>query len=186
MTIENESQLLDYCSQVASTIGVLSLHVLKSHTHVKEAEALGAALQLINIARDVCEDYSCYKRVYLIGHDGTAVQEWIDANGDSEAINKSIEWCLDKSDNIVETGHVVDAIYHLPKSGRRSVMAAYLMYKEIGVCVRQALLADDGSICKRSRYFKFIHQSVGWRRRIALFCGIWWLPEYMLPRNMEK
>ncbi|WP_188987553.1 presqualene diphosphate synthase HpnD [Saccharopolyspora thermophila] len=64
-------ELLHYCRCVAGSIGRLSLGVfgtLDPDTAARRADALGVALQLTNILRDVREDQA-HGRVYLPGED---------------------------------------------------------------------------------------------------------------------
>ncbi len=58
--------LLDYCRKVAGAVGMLSVHVfgVPGHPGPRIAEALGTALQITNILRDLKEDAN-RKRVYL-------------------------------------------------------------------------------------------------------------------------
>jgi phytoene synthase len=56
-------ELRDYCSHVAGAVGVACVGVYGSDEHAR-AETLGIALQLINIMRDVREDWEL-GRVYL-------------------------------------------------------------------------------------------------------------------------
>ena len=56
-------QLLDYCKHVAGAVGVACVAVYGSED-TERAESLGVALQLINIIRDVREDWEL-GRVYL-------------------------------------------------------------------------------------------------------------------------
>ena len=56
-------ELRGYCAQVAGAVGVACVAVYGSHD-VERAETLGIALQLINIIRDVREDWEL-GRVYL-------------------------------------------------------------------------------------------------------------------------
>jgi len=57
------AELHDYCRQVAGAVGVASVAVYGS-SDLERAETLGVALQLINIIRDVREDWQL-GRVYL-------------------------------------------------------------------------------------------------------------------------
>jgi 15-cis-phytoene synthase len=80
-------ELHGYCRHVAGAVGVACLAVYGS-TEVERAETLGVALQLINIARDVREDWEL-GRVYL-------PQDELEAYGVSEndiaAGRASPEW----------------------------------------------------------------------------------------------
>ena len=70
--------LATYCYGVASTVGLMSMHIVgfKSNEAVPYAIKLGVALQLTNILRDIGEDYRA-GRIYL-------PQEELDAYGLSE------------------------------------------------------------------------------------------------------
>ena len=58
--------LSTYCYGVASTVGLMSMHIVgfESNEAVPYAIKLGVALQMTNILRDVGEDY-CNGRIYL-------------------------------------------------------------------------------------------------------------------------
>jgi 15-cis-phytoene synthase len=61
-------ELVEYCRRVAGTIGRLSLAIYGSSDPVEAAplaDALGVALQLTNILRDLVEDRDTMGRVYL-------------------------------------------------------------------------------------------------------------------------
>jgi 15-cis-phytoene synthase len=68
-------ELLGYCRRVAGAVGVACVAVYGSN-ETEQAETLGVALQLINIIRDVREDWQL-GRVYL-------PQDELDAHGVSE------------------------------------------------------------------------------------------------------
>lgn len=67
---ETFAQLEQYCYRVASTVGLMAMHILGTATGVDFEDAkpyaikLGIALQLTNILRDVGEDAQC-GRIYL-------------------------------------------------------------------------------------------------------------------------
>ena len=62
----NFDELAEYCYKVASTVGLMSMHIVgfASNKAVRYAIELGVALQLTNILRDIAEDWS-RGRVYL-------------------------------------------------------------------------------------------------------------------------
>ncbi|HTV11441.1 MAG TPA: phytoene/squalene synthase family protein [Acidimicrobiales bacterium] len=65
---ETFDELVEYCRRVAGTIGRLSLAIYGSSSEERAAwlaEALGVALQLTNILRDLVEDRDLMGRVYL-------------------------------------------------------------------------------------------------------------------------
>ncbi|GEP42985.1 phytoene/squalene synthase family protein [Brevifollis gellanilyticus] len=64
---ETFEELRGYCYKVASVVGLCSVHIF-GHTQPQAREyaiALGYALQLTNIIRDVGEDARSYGRIYL-------------------------------------------------------------------------------------------------------------------------
>lgn len=63
---ESFTELVDYCYGVASTVGLMSMHIIGFTTEsaIRYAVKLGVALQLTNILRDIAEDYKL-GRVYL-------------------------------------------------------------------------------------------------------------------------
>ena len=67
---KNRPELLQYCYRVASCVGISSAAVMGASPAAREyAIALGFALQLVNILRDVPEDYHEHGRVYLPADD---------------------------------------------------------------------------------------------------------------------
>ncbi|MFZ0545782.1 MAG: squalene/phytoene synthase family protein, partial [Candidatus Promineifilaceae bacterium] len=60
------SELTDYCYSVASTVGLMAMHIIGYHSEeaIPYAVKLGVALQLTNILRDVAEDWQ-NGRLYL-------------------------------------------------------------------------------------------------------------------------
>lgn len=63
---QNFAELTEYCYGVASTVGLMSMHIIgfTGESAVRYAIKLGVALQLTNILRDIAEDYKM-GRVYL-------------------------------------------------------------------------------------------------------------------------
>jgi len=69
---ESFDELVEYCRRVAGTVGRLALAVYGSANDAKAeplADALGVALQLTNILRDLLEDRDVMGRVYLPSED---------------------------------------------------------------------------------------------------------------------
>ena len=67
-TYDSFDDLVEYCRRVAGTIGRMSLAVYGSREPERApalAEALGVALQLTNVLRDLVEDRDLMGRVYL-------------------------------------------------------------------------------------------------------------------------
>ena len=62
----NFNELADYCYRVASTVGLMSMHIIgfQGEEAIRYAIKLGVALQLTNILRDIDEDWA-RGRLYL-------------------------------------------------------------------------------------------------------------------------
>ncbi len=111
--INSKKELLVYSYRVAGTVGLMMSKILKVNNReaLKGAIDLGIAMQLTNIARDVCED-KARKRQY-VKHDFLSIKEAI---GDSEIF-------YDKS---------FKSISSIPLGSRFSVIVARRVYKKIG------------------------------------------------------
>ena len=113
VNINSKKELLVYSYRVAGTVGLMMSKILKvsNREALKGAIDLGIAMQLTNIARDVCEDKS--KNRQYIKHDFLSIKETIN---DSEIFyNKSFE-----------------SISSIPLGSRFSVIVARRVYKKIG------------------------------------------------------
>jgi phytoene synthase len=91
-TYETIDDLVVYCRRVAGTVGRLSLAVFGTPdpaTATPLADALGVALQLTNILRDVVEDRGM-GRVYLPAQDARAVACPPDLCGPPEAVARLV------------------------------------------------------------------------------------------------
>ena len=111
--INSKKELLVYSYRVAGTVGLMMSYILKVNNReaLKGAIDLGIAMQLTNIARDVCED-KARNRQY-VKHDFLSIKETVD---DSKIFyNKSF-----------------DSISSIPLGSRFSVIVARRVYKKIG------------------------------------------------------
>jgi len=111
--INSKKELLVYSYRVAGTVGLMMSKILKVNNReaLKGAIDLGIAMQLTNIARDVCED-KARNRQY-VKHDFLSIKETVD---DSKIFyNKSF-----------------DSISSIPLGSRFSVIVARRVYKKIG------------------------------------------------------
>ncbi len=111
--INSKKDLLVYSYRVAGTVGLMMSKILKvkNREALKGAIDLGIAMQLTNIARDVCED-KARKRQY-VKHDFSSIRSIID---DSQAF-------YEKSFN---------SISDIPLKSRFSVIVARRVYRKIG------------------------------------------------------
>ena len=134
---ETRSVLLEYAFGVAGTVGVMMAEVLGADPEgYSAAMALGMAMQLSNICRDVAEDLHA-GRVYL-------PREWVQAEAvaravqHGEAADVQLLYVATKQVlRMADTLYVVacDGIWSLPWRVRWSILAAALCYREIGVKV---------------------------------------------------
>ena len=111
--INSKKELLIYSYRVAGTVGLMMSKILKvkNKEALKGAVDLGIAMQLTNIARDVCEDKNRNRQ--YIKHDFSAIKETII---DSQMFYQ-------KSFN---------SICSIPLRSRFSVIVARRVYKKIG------------------------------------------------------
>ena len=111
--INSKKELLVYSYRVAGTVGLMMSKSLKVNNReaLKGAIDLGIAMQLTNIARDICED-KARNRQY-VKHDFSSIKETID---DSKIF-------YDKS---------FSSIRSIPIRSRFSVIVARRVYKKIG------------------------------------------------------
>ena len=111
--INSKKDLLIYSYRVAGTVGLMMSKILKVNNKeaLKGAIDLGIAMQLTNIARDVCED-KARNRQY-IKHDFTSIKETIDES--QIFYNNSFK-----------------SISSIPLRSRFSVIVARRVYRKIG------------------------------------------------------
>ena len=124
VVINSKKDLLVYSYRVAGTVGLMMSKILKveSKEALKGAIDLGIAMQLTNIARDVCED-KARNRQY-VKHDFSSIRSIID---DSQAFyEKSFK-----------------SISKIPLKSRFSVIVARRIYKKIGDYIIQQKNIDN-------------------------------------------
>jgi len=113
VVINSKKDLLVYAYRVAGTVGLMMSKILKvkNKEALKGAIDLGIAMQLTNIARDVCEDKQRNRQ--YIKHDFSSIRSIIE---DSQAFyEKSFK-----------------SISNIPLKSRFSVIVARRVYKKIG------------------------------------------------------
>ena len=113
VVINSKKELIVYSYRVAGTVGLMMSKILKvkNKEALKGAIDLGIAMQLTNIARDVCED-KARNRQY-ISHDFLAIQE---------IINESQIFYVNS----------FKSISNIPIRSRFSVIVARRVYRKIG------------------------------------------------------
>lgn len=168
-------ELSDYCYCVAGTVGLLMCPIMgvnvggKQPAAAKCAIAMGSAMQLTNIARDVKEDFH-RGRVYL-------PEDWLAARGvephelllekNRKAVFSVIQQMLDRAEDMYALGEV--GLRFLPWRAAWAVMVASTVYREIGRGVLARGAETDlsrvvvGRWRKVALFFKASVQLLKWR-----------------------
>jgi len=147
---DDGEQLSAYAARVAGAVGEMMAHLMnaRSQDALARASALGIAMQLTNIARDVGEDARA-GRLYLpaswLRQVGVEPQEWLMNPVFSAQIRHVIERLLSAADVLYERADA--GILLLPKDCRPGIAAARNLYAEIG---HQLLRAGCDSVSRRT------------------------------------
>ncbi|MEM8643425.1 MAG: phytoene/squalene synthase family protein [Pseudomonadota bacterium] len=134
------ADLQGYAARVAGTVGVMMSLVMgvRAPDLLARAVDLGIAMQLTNIARDVGED-ARMGRVYLpkdwLVEAGIDVEVWLTDPQFTPEIGLVVRRLLDAADRLYARAEI--GIAGLPKRCRPGILAARLLYAEIGEEVRR-------------------------------------------------
>ncbi len=111
--INSKKDLLVYSYRVAGTVGLMMSKILKvkNKEALKGAIDLGIAMQLTNIARDVCEDKERNRQ--YVSHDFSAIRELI-------------------NESQIFYENSFNSIRYIPFKSRFSVIVARRVYRKIG------------------------------------------------------
>lgn len=158
---ETLDELHDYAARVAGTVGVmmtLMMGVREPQTLARACD-LGIAMQLTNIARDVGEDARA-GRLYLplcwLRAAGVDPEEFLARPGATPALKSVVARLLAEADALYTRAR--RGIAQLPLSCRPAILAAAMLYAEIGRELEGRYALD--SITQRAR--------VGGARKLAL------------------
>lgn len=130
----------DYAARVAGAVGAMMCLVMGVKHPVALARAceLGVAMQLTNIARDVGED-ARNGRLYLphewLRHEGIDPISWLQRPVHTPALQRVVQRVLDEADMLYQRASA--GIAELPKDCRAAILAARLIYAEIGHQLRR-------------------------------------------------
>ena len=135
----DDAHLMQYCYQVAGTVGLMMCKVL--NTDHPEAEPfaidLGIAMQLTNICRDVQTDAlvdRCYLPSALVN--GLAPGELVQpSEAHKQLVKQAVATLLDLADNYYESGE--KGLSYLPFRARLAILVAARLYREIGQKLRR-------------------------------------------------
>jgi phytoene synthase len=130
----------DYGARVAGSVGAMMCWIMgvRSAQALARACELGVAMQLTNIARDVGED-ARNGRLYLprqwLAEAGIQADAWLQAPVCSPALQGVIERLLQEADRLYCQSTAGVAL--LPRDCRSAILAARLVYAEIGQQLRR-------------------------------------------------
>jgi len=138
---ETLEELQDYAARVAGTVGAMMALVMGARTPRVLARAceLGIAMQLTNIARDVGED-ARNGRLYLprtwLREAGIDADAWLASPRFDAAIAGVVDRLLQSADTLYRRAE--HGVAELPRDCRGAILAARLVYAEIGVQLQRA------------------------------------------------
>ena len=137
--VQTEAQLLEYCYQVAGTVGIMMCKVLdvSEPSALFHAIDLGIAMQLTNITRDVYAD-ALMDRIYLPESiTGTLTSDDVIALSDStrSKIIQASQVLLKQADQYYASGYA--GLVHLPFRSRVSILIAAKLYQHIGFKIKR-------------------------------------------------
>lgn len=136
--VRDVAELHRYCYRVAGTVGLMMCAVLgvrdrRAHPFAVD---LGIAMQLTNIARDVCED-GCAGRRYLPATIVGDVSPRHLAQPDASLrprLAAAVAWLLDEADRYYRSGET--GLSLLPRRARLAMLVAARCYRAIGTRLR--------------------------------------------------
>ena len=154
-----------YGARVAGSVGAMMCWIMGPRDDATLARAceLGVAMQLTNIARDVGAD-AAIGRLYLprqwLQEQGLDPEAWLAAPRFEPAIATSIERLLQEADRLYALGQT--GIAALPPDCRAAILAASMIYAEIGLQLRRE---GHNSVDRRT--------VVSTGRKLVLLAGAW-------------
>jgi phytoene synthase len=159
------TELAGYCYSVASTVGLMSMHIVgyKDKSAIPYAVKLGVALQLTNILRDVARDWQI-GRLYLPQEELAAFNI---TEADIAAGNNDHRWHAFMTFQIARARQLYDeampGLVLLERRGRVAVAAAAELYRAI----LDDIEAHNYDVFTRRAY-------ISNRRKVLRIPGIWW------------
>ncbi len=161
----NFDELAVYCYGVASTVGLMSMHIIgfSSHDAIPYAVKLGVAMQLTNILRDVREDWEA-GRLYLPQEELAAFglrEDDIAAGRVDGRWRAFMRFQIERNRELY--AEAMPGIAMLHPSGRYAIAAAAELYQAI----LDDIAAHDGDIFSRRAH-------IGTWGKLRRLPGIWW------------
>jgi phytoene synthase len=157
--------LANYCYGVASTVGLMSMHIVgfKDDSAIPYAVKLGVALQLTNILRDVAEDWE-NGRLYLPLEELAAFglsEADIAARTNDERWKAFMAFQIERARRLY--GEAMPGLALLERRGRVAVAAAAELYRAI----LDDIEAHDYDVFSRRAH-------ISNRQKAVRIPGIWW------------
>lgn len=133
--IENQAQLLEYCYQVAGTVGLMMTKVLDTHNRAAYPFAidLGIAMQLTNICRDIKAD-ALVNRRYIpakLVKDLEPISLIYPNEQQKGIVTAAVASLLAIAEKYYQSGE--KGLSYLPLQARLSILVAARVYREIGI-----------------------------------------------------
>ena len=159
------ADLTEYCYGVASTVGLMSMHIIgfSGPEAIPSAIKLGVALQMTNILRDVGDDWRL-GRVYLPQDELAAhglSEDDLAAGVVTDRWRAFMRFQLDRNRRLY--AEAMPGISMLNRDGRFAIAAAADLYRGI----LNAIEANDYDVFTRRAY-------VGAWGKVRMLPGIWW------------
>lgn len=135
----DETHLLQYCYQVAGTVGLMMCNVLDVDHPEAQAFAidLGMAMQLTNVCRDIQADALVDRRyipsALVSGLEPSELIEPSDAH--KQRVQRAVATLLNLADDYYRSGE--QGLSYLPFRARLSILVAARLYREIGQQLRR-------------------------------------------------
>ena len=133
--LQTEADLLQYCYQVAGTVGLMMCDIFSVQDPRARLHAvdLGIAMQLTNIARDVMEDALNDRRYLPASLVGDLSPEAIlkPSAIETECLKTAVHTLLSEAELRYESGF--SGLPFLPPRARLAILVAGMAYREIGL-----------------------------------------------------
>jgi phytoene synthase len=132
--LQTVDELLDYCYQAAGTVGLMMCRIMgvTDARALKKAKAMGMAMQLTNIARDIDEDWQSGRR--YVPHPWLSLVPKKDMTPDDDQVKRSVRELLQLADELYREGY--EGLKYLPNGARTAIRVAGRVYQEIGNEIR--------------------------------------------------
>ena len=157
--IQDEADLLNYCYNVASAVGLMMCHIMtiSSNEALKHAVALGRAMQMTNISRDVQEDFQ-HGRLYLpvtwLNEAGLNEKKFLEPKNRAQ-LYIVIRRLLAKAEENYQYGQ--RGLIYLPTRAAWAVASALRIYRAIGRKIENDIELSLNSRTTISKTHKILH-----------------------------